>query len=135
MQEDIRWQQRYSNFRKALNQLREAVNLSRKRTLNDLEKQGIIQAFEYTHELAWNTMKDFLLERGNKNIFGSKDATRMAYKLELINNGDIWMDMIQSRNKTSHTYNDEIAEEIYQKIVSYYFVNFLEFEEIMQKIK
>ena len=56
---DIRWQQRFSNFQKALEQLEKAINLSEERELSNLEKQGLIQAFEFTHELSWNVMKDF----------------------------------------------------------------------------
>ena len=59
--EDIRWLQRFSNYEKALNQLRNAIHLAKKRELSDLEQQGMIQAFEYTHELAWKTLKDLYL--------------------------------------------------------------------------
>jgi nucleotidyltransferase substrate binding protein (TIGR01987 family) len=77
---DSRWVRRFNNFAKAFAQLQAAVELSRQRELSKLEQQGLIQAFEYTHELAWKTMKDFLEERGVQNIYGSKDATREAYK-------------------------------------------------------
>jgi nucleotidyltransferase substrate binding protein (TIGR01987 family) len=72
--EDIRWKQRFSNYTNALEQLQEAVDLSCERELSMLEKQGLIQAFEYTHELAWNVMKDFLEYQGNQNVKGSRDA-------------------------------------------------------------
>ena len=101
--QDIRWIQRFSHFTKALSQLREAVALAQERPLSKLEEQGLIQAFEFTHELAWNTLKDFLGGRGVQNLYGSKDATREAFKTGLIENGEAWMDMIQSRNLTSHT--------------------------------
>ena len=73
---DIRWQQRFTNYQKALLQLQDAVELSNQRALSSLEKQGVIQAFEFSHELAWNILKDFLQAQGNQNIRGSKDATR-----------------------------------------------------------
>jgi nucleotidyltransferase substrate binding protein (TIGR01987 family) len=88
-QQDARWLRRFNNFDKAFAQLREAVELSRQRELSKLEQQRLIQAFEYTHELAWKTMKDFLEERGVQNIYGSKDATREAYKAGLIENGEV----------------------------------------------
>jgi nucleotidyltransferase substrate binding protein (TIGR01987 family) len=116
-QQDARWVRRFNNFAKAFAQLREAVELSRQRELSKLEQQGLIQAFEYTHELAWKTMKDFLEERGRQNIYGSKDATREAYKAGLINNGEVWMEMVQSRNLTSHTYNEETATTVLSAIV------------------
>lgn len=74
------------------------------RELSVLEEQGLIQSFEYTHELAWKTLKDFLIDRGNEGIYGSKDAVRASFQTGLIEEGEIWMDMIGSRNDTYHTY-------------------------------
>lgn len=129
---DIRWQQRFSNYKKALIQLNDAVSLAAERGLTKLEQQGLIQAFEYTHELAWNTLKDFLELREVKNIYGSKDTTRESFSLGLINDGEIWMDMIKSRNQTSHTYNEEVAEEIAAAIVEKYII---EFENLKTKLE
>jgi nucleotidyltransferase substrate binding protein (TIGR01987 family) len=125
--QDIRWQQRFDNFKKALNQLDGAVTLDR-------EKQGLIQAFEYTHELAWNTLKDFLEESGNKNIYGFKDTTRLAFHSGLIENGEIWMNMIQSRNQSSHTYNEEVAEEIVTKIINNYYHEFAALNDTLDEL-
>lgn len=94
---DVRWQQRFVNYKKALAQLKDAVILSKQRPLSQLEKQGVIQTFEFTHELAWNVLKDFLRDQGNSNIKGSKDATREAFKVDLIKGGEQWIAMIQSR--------------------------------------
>jgi nucleotidyltransferase substrate binding protein (TIGR01987 family) len=113
---DIRWVQRFNHFTKALKQLRDAVTLAQERPLSQLEKQGLIQAFEFTHELAWNTLKDFLEESGVQNLYGSRDATREAFKTGLIKNGEVWMNMIQSRNLTSHTYDETVADEIVSSI-------------------
>ncbi len=121
---DVRWIQRFNHFTKALLQLQEAVSLARQRPLSKLEEQGLIQAFEFTHELAWNTLKDFLENRNVQNLYGSKDATREAFKLGLIENGEVWMDMIQSRNLTSHTYDEAIATQIASAIRSVYFAEF-----------
>ena len=120
MKSDIRWHQRFSNYEKALTQLQDAVSLSEERPLTPLEKQGLIQAFEYTHELAWKTLKDFLFSRGNSEIFGSKDATREAFATGLIEDGDIWMSMIKSRNLTSHTYEEKTVDEIVTLILGGY---------------
>ncbi|MGZ9226464.1 MAG: nucleotidyltransferase substrate binding protein [Anaerolineales bacterium] len=122
--QDVRWIQRFSHFTKALSQLRDAVALAQKRPLSKLEEQGLIQAFEFTHELAWNTLKDFLEERGVQNLYGSRDATREAFKTGLIENGEAWMNMIQSRNLTSHTYDEAIAAEIASAIRATYFAEF-----------
>lgn len=108
------------SFRKAFGQLARAVDLAQKRDLSELEQQGLIQAFGFTHELAWNTLKDFLQSRGTAELYGSKDATREAFSKGLIENGEAWMEMIQSRNRTSHTYNEETANQITEAIVSTY---------------
>jgi nucleotidyltransferase substrate binding protein (TIGR01987 family) len=110
--QDIRWIQRFNHFTKALSQLQEAVKLARQRPLSKLEEQGLIQAFEFTHELAWNTLKDFLEERGIQDLYGSRDATRQAFKTGLIEDGEVWMNMIQSCNLTSHTYDEAVATQI-----------------------
>jgi nucleotidyltransferase substrate binding protein (TIGR01987 family) len=122
--QDIRWVQRFQNYRKAFAQLARAVELSRQRPLSDLEQQGLIQAFEYTHELAWNTLKDFLEARGAANLFGSKDTTRAAFAARLIEQGEIWMQMIQSRNETTHTYNEKTVEQIVNAITDSYVAQF-----------
>jgi nucleotidyltransferase substrate binding protein (TIGR01987 family) len=109
---DIRWQQRLHNFRKALQQLDEAIELMQQRELSKLEKQGVIQGFEYSYELAWNTLKDFLVWQGLEGIVGSRDCIREAFSTGLIDDGQGWMHMLADRNRTSHTYNEETAEAI-----------------------
>ncbi|MFC0711553.1 nucleotidyltransferase substrate binding protein [Azorhizophilus paspali] len=109
---DIRWQQRLSNFRKALLQLDEAIELMSQRPLSKLEKQGVIQGFEYSYELGWNTLKDFLVWQGIEGIIGSRDTIREAFSTGLIADGQGWMQMLTDRNRTSHTYNEETAEAI-----------------------
>ena len=128
---DIRWVQRFANYQKALQQLSKFIE---KGELNELEEQGLIQSFEYTHELAWNTLKDFLENRGNKEIYGSKDTTREAFKLDLISEGEVWMDMIQSRNETSHTYNDETSKKISQSVINKYYPEFVVLESKLKDL-
>ena len=118
---DIRWQQRFSNYKRALAQLSKFMEVEE---LNDLEKQGLIQAFEYTHELAWKTLSDFLAYQGHTGINGSRDASREAFKLGLVEKGEVWMDMIKSRNLTSHTYNEDVTEEITNSIIYDYYPAF-----------
>jgi len=131
--QDIRWQQRFANYKKAVQQLQSAVELSAQRALSNLEKQGVIQAFEFTHELGWNMLKDYLQDQGNQNIRGSKDATREAFKVALIADGEQWMAMIQSRNVSSHTYNERVADELVSVIVGQYFPLFVELQTEMEK--
>lgn len=119
----------------ALKQLASAVQISKQRSLSDLEKQGLIQAFEFTHELAWNVLKDYFAYQGNPMITGSRDATREAFKMGLITDGEAWMEMIKSRNQTSHTYNQATADDIASKILNSYFPLFEQFRESMEKLK
>lgn len=123
-QKDVRWVQRFDNYQRALKRLEEAVKLGKERSLSELEKQGLIKAFEFTHELAWNTLKDFLTEQGAEKMYGSRDTTRIAFREGLLDNGELWMNMIKSRNLTSHTYREEIAKEIVQNIFNDYFQAF-----------
>ena len=126
--QDIRWRQRFQNFEKAFSLLEQAVNLSKDRTLNELEEQGLIQRFEFTHELAWNVLKDYFEYQGNTAITGSRDATREAFNKGLIKDGEGWMEMIKSSNQSSHTYNQEVADEITEKIIQQYYALFAEFK-------
>jgi nucleotidyltransferase substrate binding protein (TIGR01987 family) len=131
MDEDIRWQQRFANYEKALGQLTEGIEQNIDTTSN-LIKEGIIQRFEFTHELAWKVMKDFLMYEGFKDVMGSRSATKEAFNKDLLENGQSWMDMIESRNKTVHTYDEKILEEEYQKIVSIYFPLLVKFKNKMK---
>ncbi len=128
---DTRWKQRLSNFGSALAQLSAASQLATQRPLTDLEKQGLIQAFEFTHELAWNVMKDYFDFQGGNLITGSRDATREAFHKGLLVDGDTWMEMIKSRNQTSYTYNKKTAEEIVDKILKNYVSVLIEFQKKM----
>lgn len=133
--QDVRWAQRLANFRRARRQVQAAVELARQRPLSELEQQGLIQAFEYTHELAWNVMKDYLGQVGGTRLIGSRDSTRAAFAAELLEGGEAWMDMIVSRNLTSHTYNLATATVLVRKISESYAPLFLAFEQKMSGIE
>lgn len=81
----------------------------------------MIKAFEFTYELAWTTLKDYLIEMGYTELMGSKDTFRQAFQLGLISDGDIWMEMVKSRNLTSHTYNQDTAESIEEDVITTYY--------------
>jgi nucleotidyltransferase substrate binding protein (TIGR01987 family) len=117
MAEEVRWQQRFSNYQKALVQLETFVEPP---ALNPREQQGLIKAFEYTFELAWNTLRDLLRSQGNATLLGPRDTLREAFRLSLIEQGETWMLMIQDRNLTSHTYNRSTAEAIADHISGSY---------------
>lgn len=118
--QDIRWQQRFQNYLKAYSLLEEAVQKHQSEGLSELEQQGLIQRFEFTHELAWNVLKDYFYYQGTTSINGSRDATREAFQNGLIQDGDQWMSMILSRNQSTHTYNQETAQELVEKITQVY---------------
>jgi nucleotidyltransferase substrate binding protein (TIGR01987 family) len=122
--QDIRWKQRFNNYIRALQNLRSAVSLMEKRELSELERQGLIQSFEFTHELAWNVLKDYLEHKGITGMIGSKDVSRAAFKNGLIEQGEYWMEMIAARNLTSHTYNPEVAQEIVRNIQEKFYPEF-----------
>lgn len=84
----------------------------------------MIQGFEFTHELAWCVLKDYLEHKGFTGIIGSRDVTRLAFKNGLIEDGEVWMDMIKARNQTSHTYNERTAEQIATDITERFFPAF-----------
>lgn len=125
MTHDIRWKQRFDNFKRALHQLTMAVDLMRQRPLSDLEQQGVIQGFEFTHELAWNILKDYLEMEGIQGLVGSRSTVREAFKRGLIEHGEAWMDMIEKRNLSSHTYNQVVAQAVVSAVVDRYYPAFL----------
>ena len=131
----IRWLQRYENYKKALRQLKAAVDLQKTRPLSDLETQGLIQAFEFTHELAWNVLKDIFEYQGTIGILGSRDASREAFQKGLIVDGDVWMEMIKSRNQSTHTYAEATAKDLAAKIVNSYLAAFLALAAVLEKRK
>lgn len=129
--EDIRWEQRFSNLKKAFLQLDKFI---KKGELNELEKQGLIQSFEYTYELSWNVIKDYYEFQGETNIQGSRDAFRLAMNRGLVETDEAWMEMIVSRQKTSHTYDEVLAEEIAERISSKYYFLFKSLIQVMEKV-
>jgi nucleotidyltransferase substrate binding protein (TIGR01987 family) len=117
MEEKKRWLQRFSQFEKAFSQLGAAIQ---KKNLTDLEIAGLIQYFEFTFELAWKSMKDFLFENGVTALF-PREIIKESFIFGIIEDGDIWLDMLEKRNLISHTYDEKNAETAYFLITSQYF--------------
>lgn len=146
---DVRWKQRFSNFSRAMDKLQQSIEFIHTEyldendenmdedevdsVLDEMVKEGLIQRFEYTHELAWKVMKDYEEYQGATNISGSRDAIREALQMNLIDSGEVWIDMMLSRNKSSHTYNEETANEIYFKILKEYFPLLKKFRITMEE--
>lgn len=129
-----RWEQRLDSYHRALSRLAEVANESRRRELNDFERDGLVQRFEFTHELAWKLMKAYAEYQGFDGIGGSRDATRKAFEMGLITDGQAWMDMIKSRNETSHNYDGTVAETAVANILSRYYPLLLAFHDRMRSL-
>ena len=134
---DIRWQQNLDNYSKAVETLGRTLAITKERTLTETEQLGLIQAFELTHETAWKCLKNYFEYQGIVDITGSRDATRQAFKNNLIDSadGDVWMEMIVSRNNTSHTYNKATADDISAKIINSYATLFLKLLTKFESLK
>lgn len=127
--------QRFANYRKAMEKLSQAVRIVSDRlgmdnSLDELLKEGLIQRFEYTHELAWKVMKDYAEYQGYHDIRGSRDAFRKALQMGIIDSA-AWMSSIEDRNLTSHNYDEAVAEEVYEAIVHVYYPLLARFEQTM----
>jgi nucleotidyltransferase substrate binding protein (TIGR01987 family) len=117
-QKDIRWKQRFQNFKKAYSQLTIAVE--QYPDLNDMEKEGMVQRIEYTFELAWKTMKDYLDSQQVDATFPG-DVIKSAFQYEIIRDGEVWMDMLERRNEMSHTYNEAYFQNVVKLISGTYY--------------
>jgi nucleotidyltransferase substrate binding protein (TIGR01987 family) len=115
---EIRWKQRFANYQKALGQLREFIAQPE---LNKFEKQGLIQCFEYTFELAWKVMKDYLEDQGF-TVNSPRAAIQTAYQTQLVKDGHLWIDALEKRNLMAHTYDEQKAEEAEQLIRTRYYL-------------
>ena len=119
MEQDIRWKQRFTNFKKAYEQLTEFME---KPELNKFEVQGLIQCFEYTFELSWKTLKDYLEFEGY-DVNTPRETIKKAFQTGMIEDGNVWLDALEKRNIMSHTYNENITKQTEQLIkTKYYFI-------------
>jgi nucleotidyltransferase substrate binding protein (TIGR01987 family) len=109
---DIRSQQRFENFKKALKLYEEAVAPQ----LSRLEQEGLIQRFEYTFELAWKCLQDLLQERGYANIRGPRPVIEQAFQDGIISNGPTWLQMLKARNETTHLYDESTFEAVSKNV-------------------
>lgn len=114
---DVRWKQRFSNYKKAATQLTEFIE---KDQLNKFEVQGLIQCFEYTFELAWKTIKDYLELEGFE-VKSPRNTIQIAFQTQLITDGHVWIDALQKRNLMAHTYDEEVAKEAEKLIKQKYY--------------
>ncbi|MGE5479907.1 MAG: nucleotidyltransferase substrate binding protein [Chloroflexota bacterium] len=123
-----RWHARFLSYQKALTKLREITDVFQLEELNEFERDSLVKRFELTFELAWNVLKDFLEDQGAVDLFGSRNTFRSAFAVGVIKDGDLWMDMIDSRIKSTHIYDEEKIEEIAKLIYNPYARLFIELE-------
>ena len=133
--QDVRWLQRFSNYRKALAKLSKAVDIvssqmEEDEDVDELLEEGLIQRYEYTHELAWKVMKDYAEYQGITGVSGSRDAIRQTLQFGLIDDEN-WMRSIADRNLTSHQYDEDTAQEIIDNIINIYYPLFVKYERTM----
>lgn len=121
--EENRWLQRFQNYQRALYHLDAAVEKGVD-NMNQLEIQGFIKGFELVMELAWKTLQDYLQEQGYDDLRGPKPVIQQSFKDGLIEDGNEWVEMLESRNKAAHTYDEELALELANKIADSYYANF-----------
>lgn len=115
---DIRWQQRFQNFTKSMNYLEQALQIENP---DIVQKAGIIQFFEMSFELAWNLVKDYLEEQGFADVKSPRGALKKAFEMNILENGHDWMNLLQDRNLTAHTYDEQKATDMEQLIHHKYF--------------
>ncbi|MEI6749376.1 MAG: nucleotidyltransferase substrate binding protein [Bacteroidota bacterium] len=127
---DIRWKQRFQNFLKAFTLMKEAIDAFD--TLSDLEKEGLVLRFEYTFELAWKTLKDFLEAKGVELSF-PRDVIKEGFSTQIIANGEVWIEMLDNRNLTAHTYEEKIFKEVLQNIRTKYYSAIAELITYLEK--
>ena len=121
---DVRWRQRLDSYERALATLERTVAAIGGDEPSEMEQLALIQCFEFTHELAWKVCKDYLEADGVEDLRGSRSSTQAALEKRLIGDGETWMDMILSRNRTSHAYDEGEATEIADKVLHNYIAQF-----------
>ena len=125
---DVRWEQRFENFEKAFSFFKRAC---KKKNYSPLEASGLVKAFEFTFELAWKTLKDYLEMTGIDAKF-PRDVIKQSYNTQLIEDGHRWMLMLEKRNELSHTYDQKEADKAVAIIKSKYFSAV---EQVYKKLK
>jgi nucleotidyltransferase substrate binding protein (TIGR01987 family) len=124
MNSDIRWKQRLDNFDRAFVLLREVYDRGVD-SLSQLEKEGAIQRFEVAFALAWKTLKDYLEESGViVNPATPPNVIKEAFATKLLDDAQVWIDMMLHRNLLSHTYDNTVFEAVLRTVVERYFPAF-----------
>ena len=134
-EKDIRWKQRFDNYKKAYLSLLESHEALEKDSENSFIQDSLIQRYEYTLELEWNTMNGYLENEGFMDVTSPKKAVRKAFQERIIKDGSTWITALDDRNKTSHAYNENMAKEVIQAITEQHIPIFRDFYQTMKKVK
>ncbi len=116
----MRWQQRFANFEKARQKFHYALKAFRKDANNELYRMALIQTFEFTYELGWKTMKDFLRYEGVDKVSLPRDVIKQGFHYQIIEDGQAWMNMLDDRNLMAHAYDERKAERAVEHITQSY---------------
>ncbi len=121
---DVRWKQRFDNFNRAFLLLRE-VQERGVDSLSPMEREGAVQRFEFAFELAWKTLKDYLEWRGIVvRPVTPRDVIKAAFSAGLLEDAQVWIDMMLHRNLLFHTYNSQTFDAVLHVVTSRYFTAF-----------
>ena len=131
MDEDVRWRQRFDNFRKSLALLETAIKVDRP---DQLQRAGIVKYFEMTFELSWKLMKDYLEDQGFLNIRSPREAVKKTFEIGIISDGSQWLQGLEDRNLTAHTYNEETALQVDTMIRETYYILFKKLQAEFSKL-
>ena len=126
-----KWHERLAIYKNAIDRLAEVIALSKQHPLNQFERDSLIKRFEFSYEMAWKLMMSYEKENGIVEVLGSKDVIRQAFKLSIVNNGEIWLEMVDARNKTSHLYDEEMATDVVDEIIYTYYPLLTELRDTM----
>lgn len=129
MKKDIRWKQRFQNFEHAFLFFSKSCKLE---VYDELQGAGLVQSFEFTFELAWKTLKDYLQDQGLEVQF-PREVIKQAFATQLIEDGTVWIEMLDKRNELTHTYNQEQAQKAVQTIRNNYFPPIEQVYQVMKK--
>lgn len=129
--QDIRWKQRFENFKKSFSLLTRYKGFDEN---SELERAGIIQIYEMTFELSWKLLKDYLESQGFV-VNSPREALKQAYQSNIIDNGDIWIEALSSRNKLTYTYDEETAIIECKKIVNTFYPEILKLQQFFEGIQ
>ena len=130
--QEIRWIQRFENYKKALSNLNETVQYIKEHGLNKIYIMALVEAFEIAFELGWKTLKDYLEYTGTLTDT-PRDTIKTAFSQNIIKNGKCWIEMMEARNKTSHTYREDFANQLADDILNNYFTELQNLEKILQE--